>query len=486
MKVAVIGAGIAGLAAAVRLRCKGYEVEVYEVNDFVGGKLSEFQLGAYRFDAGPSLFTMPHFVEELFALAGKDVRQYFEYQALTTVCQYFWQDGTRLTAWADHDRYADEVERVLGVKGDVLRETLAQAAFKYEATKSIFLEKSLHKISTYLSADVLRVLTKFHKLDIFKTMNDANEQLLKHPKLVQLFNRYATYNGSNPYEASAILTMIPHLEHGIGAYLPKGGMVAITQSIYTLAQELGVQFHFSTRVDEIQVQGGNATGVRIGDEWRAYDKVVCNMDVFFAYDKLLPTQPRPNRILSQPKSSSALIFYWGIKRQFAELNVHNIFFADDYRREFEAIFQHKTLHDDPTIYINITSKGCPDDAPADGENWFVMINTPSMAVGQDWDELIRISRARIVEKLSRMLQTDIEPLIEVEEVLEPRTIQSRTQSHLGALYGTSSNNKMAAFWRHPNFAKSIRNLYFCGGSVHPGGGIPLCLLSARIVSDLVE
>jgi phytoene desaturase len=483
----IVGAGIAGLAAAVRLRAKGYTVCVVEANPYVGGKLSSIELGGYRFDAGPSLFTMPQYVDELFRLAGKNPKDYFDYQALDIVCQYFWEDGTLLSAHADQEAFAQEAAQKLGIEAEVLRRALRRSRFKYEATEEVFLQRSLHRLSTYFTKGFVKALVALPWLDIFTTMNKANERELKHPKLVQLFNRYATYNGSDPYQASGILNLIPHLEHGLGAYMPKGGMRAIAQSIYRLAQDMGVEFKLSTMVEEILVENHRAVGLRLSDgDVLVGDGVVCNMDVFFAYRKLLPKQPQPERILSQGKSSSALIFYWGIKHQFEQLQAHNIFFSEQYEAEFRAIFQEKRLFEDPTVYINITSRHEPGDAPKGCDNWFVMINVPHLAQGQDWDKWIPEARQRILDKLSRMLGQPIEPLIEAEAILEPRTIEQRTRSHLGSLYGTSSNSRSAAFFRHPNFSNSIDHLYFCGGSVHPGGGIPLCLLSAKIATDLVK
>lgn len=207
------------------------------------------------------------------------------------------------------------------------------------------------------------------------------------------------------------------------------------------------------------------------------------MDVVPTYRKLLADQPAPERTLAQERSSSALIFYWGIRQQFCELDLHNILFSQDYAHEFRQIFDQHQVPEDPTVYINITSKLEPMDAPQGCENWFVMINVPG-DTGQDWDMLIPKARKTILARISSALNTDIEPLIEVEDLLEPRTIASRTGSHQGSLYGASSNATMAAFLRHPNFSRKLDNLYFCGGSVHPGGGIPLCLLSAKIVDQL--
>ncbi|MEN0004794.1 MAG: 1-hydroxycarotenoid 3,4-desaturase CrtD [Bacteroidota bacterium] len=484
MKIGIIGAGIAGLAAAVRMAVRGYEVQVFESNAYPGGKLSNFDLNGYRFDAGPSLFTMPQYVDELFRLAGEEPRDHFQYERLSTVCHYFWEDGTRLHAHAEPEAFAHEAATKLGVDSRIITKTLAESARKYELTGRIFLEKSLHRWDTWLTPEVAKAVVQIPTLDLFNSMDRANKRLLKHPKLVQLFNRFATYNGSNPYKAPGLLNIIPHFEHHFGAYFPKGGMHAITQSVYELALRQGVQFHFNTTAEQIEVADGKAHAIQAGGTKHTFDRVICNMDIFFAYKKLLPDQKHPTRILRQPKSTSALIFYWGVKRQFPELGLHNILFSNDYEEEFKQL-DGGTIYDDPTVYINITQKHHEADAPAGCENWFTMINVP-FEDGQDWDTIIPKARQEMIQKINRILDVDMEGLIECEEVLEPRTIESRTSSHLGSLYGTSSNNRMAAFMRHPNFSSNIQHLYFCGGSVHPGGGIPLALLSSKIVDEVMH
>ncbi len=484
MRTAIIGAGIAGLAAAVRLAVQGHEVEVFEASASPGGKLSEFSLGDYRFDLGPSLFTMPQYVDELFELVGENPRDHFAYQRLPIVCNYFWEDGTRIHAHAAKEDFAKEVEKVLDVPASRIIRILADAEKKYHVSGRTFLEKSLHKLSTWTNMEVLKALFKIPQLDLFRSMDAVHRRELQHPKLVQLFNRFATYNGSNPYKAPGLLTIIPHFEHHFGAYLPEGGMYSISQSVYELARRQGVKFHFNTKVDEILVTKGTATGVRTGNKTHAFDQVVSNMDVFFTYRELLPQQRQPERILAQQKSTSALIFYWGIKKRFPELNCHNILFSEDYPAEFAAM-ERGEMSDDPTVYINKTSHLVPGDAPEGCENWFVMINAPCDA-GQDWELLQQQTRQRAIAKINNILGEDLEPLIEEEWTMTPPIIQTKTGSHLGSLYGTSSNSKMAAFMRHPNFSHRISNLFFVGGSVHPGGGIPLCLLSAKIMSEMVE
>ena len=194
---------------------------------------------------------------------------------------------------------------------------------------------------------------------------------------------------------------------------------------------------------------------------------------------MLPNQYQPKKILQQEKSSSAVVFYLGVKKQFPQLGVHNIFFAEDYKEEYNHIFNKKEIYQDPTIYLNITSKEIKSDAPEDGENWFLMINAP-INVGQDWDAYTKTLRKLMVEKVSAVLSEDINQYIEVEEVMNPVLIEKWYSGMQGSIYGNSSNSKFAAFYRHANFSKKIEGLYFVGVTVHPGGGIPLALNSAKI------
>ncbi len=485
MKSIIIGAGIAGLASAIRLRLLGFEVQVFESAAGPGGKLSEIRGGEFRWDAGPSLFTMPQLVEELFELAGLNTAEHFEYSRLPVVTNYFYEDGTRIEAHSTAEAFAEEIHQKTGEAKKLIFQQLKESEELYDITNHVFLERSLHKLSTYFRKDTVISALQLHKLKAFSTMHGANNKRFKDPRVVQLFDRYATYNGSDPYQAPATLNIIPHLEFGLGAYFPKGGMFAITQAIYKLGQKLGVEYHFNSPVDRILHQNGQAIGIHSNGAEHRSDIVVSNADVVPTYRRLLSDIKPPEKTLKQPRSSSALIFYWGLTQDYPELDVHNIFFSGDYQEEFRQIWKVKQAGSDPTVYINITSRMNEGDAPEGGENWFVMINVPAN-VGQDWDAIIAESRERIIVKLERMLGKAVRKHISTEQILDPRTIESRTSSYQGALYGSSSNNPFAAFLRHPNFTRRLGGLYFCGGSVHPGGGIPLSLLSAKIMTACIQ
>lgn len=486
--VAVVGAGIAGLSAAIRLAVAGKKVIVFEQNSYTGGKVTAFEQKGFRFDMGPSLFTLPHLVDELFELAGKNPRAYFNYHTHAEVCRYFWDDGTKLTMYPSIEKNEAAVASVFGPsEAKQLRDYFEKAKRKYDLTAPFFLEKSLHRASTFLTPAVVKVLAEIPKLGLFSTLHEENEKAFRTPKLVQLFNRYATYNGSSPYQTPGIMQMITHLEHSLGTHFPMGGMHEISQSLTRLAVDLGVRFELETRVEEFLIEYKSITGLVAGGKTWEVDQLVCNTDVKHAYNYLMPEKvKRPKKTLEQEPSSSALIFYWGLSAQFPELDLHNIMFSENYETEFKQIQSNGPFWEDPTVYIHISNRLEPTDAPKDKDSWFVMVSTP-YDQGQDWDVIVPLVREKVLERISKVLGTSIEPLIEMEEVLRPQDIEQRTSSIGGALYGTSSNDRMAAFLRHSNKSNSVKGLYFCGGSAHPGGGVPLCLLSGKIASEwLIE
>jgi phytoene desaturase len=315
-------------------------------------------------------------------------------------------------------------------------------------------------------------------------MHEKNSQTFSNPKTVQLFNRFATYNGSNPYKAPALMNMISHLEFNIGAYLPKKGMHQITTHLVKLAEEANVTINYNATVETLEVGTTNRiSAIKSNGLSYPFDIVASDVDIHVLYKYLLPKSYTPKKLIQQEKSSSAYVFYWGIKKEFAALGLHNILFSDDYKKEFDHLFSTQFPSDDPTIYINITSKYCKTDAPEGCENWFVMVNVPHNK-NESIDYATAI-RKNVIAKINAMLATDIEKYIITESTLSPVDIENQTSSYGGSLYGNSSNNQFAAFLRHANFSSSIKNLYLVGGSVHPGGGIPLCLFSAKIASQLI-
>ena len=490
--VGIVGAGLGGLSAAVSLAAAGRQVVVFEKQAGPGGKAYTEQIGEYRFDTGPSLLTLATVFEELFESTGANLSDYLSIERLESICRYFYPDGTRLQAYGDTDRFAAELEERTGEPGDNVRRYFDYSRRIHEITGELFLRRSLHDGATYRSKRFFKSLLQLGRIDAMRTMAEAHDSFFQTPEVRQLFNRYATYNGSSPYKTPATLNIIPWVEYGLGAYAVHDGIYAIPRALERRARELGVEFLYETKVERIKIQGtpgrdARATGVITESGTSDFDVVISDAEVKPTYRYLLkdPEAPLLKVYEALEPSSSGMVFYWGVRREFPELGLHNIFFSSDYRREFAEIFEEGRAPTDPTIYVNITSKVNPGDAPAGGENWFVLLNVPSDN-GQDWEAEAARARATVIARLSRELGTDIESLLEAEGRLLPPEIEAKTDSHAGSLYGIASNTKLAAFLRHPNRSPRYRGLYHCGGSAHPGGGMPLVVLSGMISADLIE
>jgi len=481
---AVIGSGIAGLAAAIRLQKQGFDVTVFEKNTSAGGKMSELNANGFRFDKGPTVLTKPEYVEELFELCGKRASDYWTYKAVDPIFNYFFEDGTVVRSSKNVEQFAKNVEANTSTSASSVLDFLEKSATKHFLTDEVFLQRSLHKIKNYFNWSTLRGILNFGKVDVFRSMDTANSKQFADQKVVDIFNRYASYNGSNPYLAPATLNVISHYEITLGTYFSKGGIHRIISALQDLGEEIGIKFRFNSAVKEIVTDGNHATGIRTENNLENFDLIVSNGDVYNTYKYLLPNSAAPKRFIEQPRSSSVIVFYWGMNRTFPQLGLHNMFLTNDSKQEYDHLFGTGTLYEDPTVHLTISSKMNTTDAPDGRENWAALISVPH-DTGQDWNALVELSRKRVIQKLNGILNTDIEPHIVFEEVLDPPKVNAETNAAFGAVFSNSSNSMFSAFLRHPNFSSQLENLFFCGGTAHPGPGIPLCLLSAKIASELI-
>ncbi|MDX1651760.1 MAG: FAD-dependent oxidoreductase, partial [Brumimicrobium sp.] len=302
MKIAVIGAGIGGLGAAVRFANLGHEVTVFEANDHVGGKINNLQLGEYRWDMGPSVFTGPEYVKELYELCGEDFNS-FRYSKLKNSFNYFFPDGTHFSLPANKEELLDVFENELGENRKTVEKYLEKANKNYKSIAPVFIETTLHRWRHLLNRNLLKALWGLPRYKLNKTMNGENASLFRNPKTVQIFNRYATYNGSSPFKAPAMLNMIQHLEMNVGVFLPEKGMVQIPRSIYQLAVSQGAKFRFNEKVSEIIVENKSVKGLITEKSSYTFDAVISNMDVKYTYEKLLGKYSLPSKkSLAQEKS----------------------------------------------------------------------------------------------------------------------------------------------------------------------------------------
>ncbi|MDA0986213.1 MAG: FAD-dependent oxidoreductase [Bacteroidetes bacterium] len=353
----------------------------------------------------------------------------------------------------------------------------------YEQIGNFFTDNPPAGIKDIFKRDLIIRYPHFLTSKLRKTLHQYNHTALGDKKIVQIFDRFGTYNGSNPFKMSALYSMIPHLEQNKGTFFPTGGMRAIVDSLYNLAVEQGVKFKFNQTINSISEMENRSFVIKSGMESFVVDKVVCAIDHLPFYEYILKDVQLLAKYRKQERSSSALVFYWAVDKVIPEFGLHNIFFSENYREEFEAIFKTKNFSISPTIYIHISSVINHEDAPENCQNWFVMFNTPA-GISPTTKQIIEL-RELVFKQMDLHFKIDLNEHILFEKTWDAKGIEADTGSEQGALYGASSNGKLAALRRHGNKSKKYQNLYFCGGTVHPGGGIPLVLKSAKIVSHLM-
>ncbi len=483
-RVIVVGAGLGGLAAAIRLAAAGRHVIVLEKNERVGGKLNLLREAGYTFDTGPSLLTMPWVIEELFAAAGRRAADYLTLEQIEPTCRYHWPDGTIFNAWQRLPQLIQEIERLSPPDVPAFFRFLAHTARIYDAVADTFLLKPFDGLHELLTP---RLLRDGPNIDALRSVDAAVRSFFRSPYLRQVFNRYATYNGSSPYISPATFNVIAYIEFAEGGWYVRGGMYALALALLRLAAELGVEVRTGAPVVAVTTSGRRVCGVRLANgEELAAGQVLINADPSYAYRTLIPDQEATAaRLARQEISCSGFVLFLGVNRQYPQLAHHNIFFSHDYPREFAAIFQKGVPAADPTVYVAATAITDPEHAPPGHLNLFVLVNAPALNPRVCWKREARPYRDGIVAKLERMGLTDLNRHIVYEQIWTPVDIAERYNAPGGAIYGWASHSPFSAFFRPPLRARDPQGLYFVGGGTHPGGGIPLVLLSGRAVAERV-
>ncbi len=480
-RVAVIGAGVGGLTCAALLAKAGLAVTVFEKNERVGGKLNWLEADGYTWDTGPSLLTMPYVFEGLWEKLGRRLEDDLTLVPLPVTCRYRWTDG----AVIDEDAAFWE-------RPDVAR-FLRYARGLYDLSADAFLHHPLDEWWRQLRWRNLSKLRHLPKIASFRTMDGVVRRFFgRDPHLVQLFNRFATYNGSSPYATPAAFNIIPYVEAKFGGWYVKGGLYNIARALERICLELGVRILTGCEVQALGGIGGYHLQTNL-ERTGPFDTIVCNQDVLTAYPRLLSEHPTAARFQRThlerlTPSISAFLLYLGVAKTYPELSHHNIFFSDDYPREFHQLFTEREPLDEPTIYVAVHSKDDPERAPAGCENWFVLVNAPALKADcrVDWPSMAQEYGDRIIERLeTRFGFGGLRDAIRVRRQFTPANFETRYLANAGSLYGFASHGVCAAFQRPKLQPDGLRDFYFVGGSTHPGGGLPLVCLSSQIVADKI-
>lgn len=484
-QIIIIGGGIGGLSAAIRLAAAGKRVLILEQNDQVGGKMGQMTLDGFRWDTGPSVITMRHVFEDLFAAAGRDLSDYIDLLPVAPLTRYFYPDGAIIDASSDTVRMIDQIEQIAPHDAEGYLRYLRYAERIHRITGPVFIYDHPPTPASFARVP----MNEWLLADPFRTMQQAIAHHVRSPHLQQLLGRFATYVGGSPYAAPATLNVIAHVEMTGGVWYPRGGIYSIAAAMQRLAGELGVEIRTDTPATRIITDGDHITGVALNNgQTIPASTIIANVDVGTVYEKLLPSNKRIKRrrrtLASMDSSCSGFIMLLGVEGDYPALAHHNIFFSTNYAREFNAIFADGVPPEDPTIYVSITSKSDPSHAPPGCENWFILVNAPPLSDRFDWAANAEPYRQLVLRRLAEA-GYDIRDKIRVERILTPLDLERLTGAHRGALYGPSPNSKWTAFRRPHNRNPDLRGLYFAGGTTHPGGGVPMVTLSGKVAAEMV-
>ena len=481
-RVVVVGAGVGGLGAACRLAGAGCEVLVLEAADEIGGKLGIARAEGHTFDTGPSLMTMPFTLRETLAAADVDLDDVLELAPVEPICRYRWHDGSELATWTDEDRTAAAFEAIEPGAGEAWRALLAQGRRTWDVSYPLFLSQPVGSLLEIARRSGRPIDPR--DIQAHRTLSETAARRFRDPRLRQLVERFATYAGADPARAPGTLAVIPYTETGFGAWHPVGGMHRIAEVLRDAIVLRGGEVRTGARVARILVEDGAAVGVELADgRVERADAVVSNADALRLYEDLVDAPREARRIASAPSSVSGFALLVAVRGRTPDLPHHSIWFPRDYRAEFADVFDDPQPPHDPAIYLCNPAATDPSCAPPGDESWFVLVNAP-LHGPVDWDAEGARYQERILDRLDAL---GLDARARAKAVLRrtPADLERLTGAPGGAIYGTASMGARAAFLRARNASPAARRLYLATGSAHPGGGIPLVLLSGTIAAGLV-
>ncbi len=493
LPIAVIGGGLAGLAAACTLAARGHKVVLFEKNEWLGGKAAEFEQDGFRFDMGPTILTVPRVLERIFAEAGIKMSERLDLRRLDPQWRCFFDDGSVLDLKQDVGEMQASLQAYAPGTERGYADFIGMSAKLHEVSEKFFFWRSVEDITDTLDLKKnmdLDTLRDVLSLRMGTTVAGQIRKRVKDPRVAQMLDHFVQYVGSSPYGSPAVLCSIAHMQTNDGVWYPMGGTRAVPVALEKLGRELGVTYRTGTGISRIHAESGHVEAVETDSgEIVKVAAVVSNMDSVRTYRELVGGAPaaRFAKRWKREPACSGVVMYLGLDRAYAHLAHHDFVFSRDPEEEFDYIYRRGEPAPDPTCYIAAPARTEPGVAPEGGEALYILVHTPYLRPHHDWAKMLPAYRKTIFDKLARTAGlTDLESRIKVERTLTPQDIHERYRVLDGAIYGLVSHGRMFGAFKPGNRSRDLPGLYLAGGAAHPGPGMPMVLMSGWIAADSVH
>lgn len=482
----VIGAGIGGIATAARLAKNGYDVTVFEKESTPGGRCNQITRDGHRFDIGPTLFLMPEVWEDTFASLGERMSDHLDLKRIDPTYKVHFDDGLQLELTSDIGRMQTQLEKVEPTAFTGFLNYIAEGSKHYKISVEKFVGRNFYNIFEYFSLANLPLLFSLKAL----TKHFANVgKYFKDERLKAAFTFQNMYLGLSPYDAPATYSLLQYTELAEGVWYPMGGMYAGIQALVKIAEKLGVKFIYNSPVKRLKVAGSKVEGVELHDGREiTADIFVGNADLPYIYKKLLPDVKEAKKLDDKKYTCSTIMFYWGVDKEYKQIAHHNVFLGGEYKSSFDKIFDEHTLPEAPSFYVHAPARTDSAAAPEGQDTLYVLVPVGHLDARseQDWEAMVNRARETVFTRLANEKgATDLKEHIKFEIVYQPKVWQERFNLVNGSAFGLSHNFTQVGYLRPQNRHKQYRNLYFAGASTHPGTGLPIVLLSAKLTTQRI-
>lgn len=486
-KIIVIGAGVAGLSAAVRLQKLGYEVTLYEKDRQVGGKMNQIKTAGFTFDLGPTIVMMPEIYREVFEFCGKDPDDYISMKKVDPMLKLYFNKEEPIEFSNDLIELTKTLENISPEDTQGYFAFLADIYQRYTIAKEAFITKSFRGFWDFYNP---KSLWAGIRLRTFSDAYTSISKFVKDDRLRKSLAFQTLYIGVSPYQGPSLYTIIPMIELFYGVYFIEGGMYTLATSLARLFEELGGKIVYETSVDEILIDNKIAKGIRIGKEQVMADAIVCGADFPYAMKELIPDERKRGKYTNKKiakfeYSCSCFLMYLGLDKKYPEEHLHSIYFAEDFKQNVDDLFERGKLPDDPSFYLYRPS--LMDDllAPKGQEGLYVLVPVPELSKYEKWTEqTMQAYRQKIIRLLKeKTIFKDIDEHIVSETLITPKDFSERFNAYNGATFGLKPTLKQSNYYRPHNKFSAAENLYFCGSSTHPGAGVPIVMQSAKLAVE---